>query len=79
MSSKTDANLFDIEEMTGHTVVRDQKSKPKLGSPQDLTSRLSKISYQIASGDLFSDCLTELCGFISESLEGIKPWSSPDL
>ena len=76
MSWKTDASLFGIAEMTGHTVLRDQKnrkSKPNLGSHQDLTNQLSKTSYQIASGQLFSDCLTELCGFIAESLDHIKP------
>ena len=73
MSSKTDATLFEIAEMTGHSVIRDQKSKPKLGGHQDLTTQISKTNYTIASGELFSDCLFELCGFIVESLERIKP------
>jgi len=72
ISFRSNAYLLRIEDMTGHPVIQSRKLEPRLDNHQDLTLQLSRVSYQIAAGELFTGCLTELCDFITESLEYIR-------
>lgn len=72
ISFRTNAYLLRIEDMTGHPVIRDRKSEAKLDNHQDLTLQLSRVSYQISAGELFTGCLTEQCDFITESLDSMR-------
>ena len=72
ISFRTNAYLFRIEDMTGHPAIQDRKIEPKLDKHQDLTLQLSRVSYQISAGDLFTGCLTELCDFITETVDSMR-------